>query len=330
MTLVNKDEVNINTQLMDVLIRIQGVISKIPVDELDNLDDLIIRLHDIIETLDIVMLPYPVITQFVYENKSHDLLYMVHSIQDKYKAYCEDEVSDNFNKFLKMVAHFELAQQQKNYLYKQQAEEILKIHERSMELDAQFKKQQEEFELQLKHLEKLEKKLSKLNSNVKGATTQFISILGIFAAILLGSFGAMQGFTSLFNNAQNMSIGKLLIISSVGASSVILILFFLVNSIAKLTDKNLSSSKDDNSSLIARYPVMTLSYGIIVLISLIGSALELSNYPLRLSIYGLWWILPLLWTCYFIYSIHKKSFLWFLNRKERSDALEKQSTNVDI
>lgn len=63
--------------------------------------------------------------------------------------------------------------------------------------------------------------------------TNFITILGIFAAILMGAFGSIQAFSSLFDNAVFLDLGKLLIISSVGASSVVLILFFLLNGIAE-------------------------------------------------------------------------------------------------
>lgn len=79
------------------------------------------------------------------------------------------------------------------------------------------------------------------NKQYQSILAQFIAILGIFAAILMGAFGAIQGFTSLFSNAHKLSMGEILIISSIGASSIILILFFLLNGISKLIGRSLWS-----------------------------------------------------------------------------------------
>ena len=139
----------------------------------------------------------------------------------------------------------------------------------------------------------------------KNMLTQFISILGIFAAILMGAFGAIQGFSNIFANANEIPLGKLLIISSIGASSVLLILFFLLNGIAKLTDRSLSSTKIENSSILKKHPTLVISHGILISITLIGAALILSNTVLKIAWQGIWWLMPALWIVYFIHAIKK-------------------------
>ncbi|MEO4053351.1 hypothetical protein [Solibacillus sp. CAU 1738] len=147
----------------------------------------------------------------------------------------------------------------------------------------------------------------------KNMLTQFISILGIFAAILMGAFGAIQGFTSLFANAIGLSIGKIFILSSIGASSVVLILFFLLNAIAKLTDRSLSSTSKKDGTLFEKHPSLVLIHGILVFIILIGASLELSNVNLKFAWQGLWWLVPLFWFIYFITAVYQRDPFFIFN-----------------
>jgi hypothetical protein len=89
--------------------------------------------------------------------------------------------------------------------------------------------------------EVIEEVQKEVKSKYDNIITQFITILGIFSAILMGAFGSIQGFTSLFNNAYNMSTGKLLVISAVGCAGVLAILFFLLNVLGKMTNYSISS-----------------------------------------------------------------------------------------
>lgn len=180
--------------------------------------------------------------------------------------------------FYRILRHINLAIVQKNSFMKMQLHEIDKVKSDYHLLKSDYEKLRED-----------------ANEKYENLTTHFITILGIFAAILMGAFGAIESFSDLFSNAHTLSLGVLLIISSIGAASVLLILFFLLNSIAKLTEKSLASDKNRNSPLILRYPILTVSYGILIFILLIGAALELSNTEVILSHKLWWWILPVLW-----------------------------------
>ncbi|WP_127742070.1 hypothetical protein [Niallia taxi] len=259
-------------------------------------DGLISDLLVIIKQFPIDILPYAAISQFVYNNHLEDFTYFFEQLTDGVYDVA-DSNDPNFKKYLKLLEHMELADQQKVALFNKQKEEIEKL-----------KRFNSTYEASANELKQVTKKIDELQETSKNMTTNFISILGIFAGILMGAFGALQGFTSLFANADKLSLGKLLIISSISASSVILILFLLLNGVAKLTNKSLSSSTRSDDNIFNRHPTLIIIYGILILISLVGSALELSNTVINYAPEGYWWIVPGVWFIYFITVLKTKKF----------------------
>src|SRR5699024_10830261 len=76
--------------------------------------------------------------------------------------------------------------------------------------------------------EDLKDEIYTLDSIVHNATQQydnmmsnFISILGIFAAIMMATFGAIQGFTAIFSNENNYSLTTIILISCFGLFALI-------------------------------------------------------------------------------------------------------------
>lgn len=307
MTLMENDRQNFNEQLYNLLNELQGA----TVSNIDNsnTNNMITALCDLLEQIPINLLPYSAVSRFVYNDNTEDILYFIEFLEEKIeKEFEENKNQELFEKGLKLIEHLELAKHQKDFLFEEHDSKINQLESISNHNLRSFNR--------LKKLYKITNDLQEQNQKM---TNHFISILGIFAAILMGAFGAIQGFTSLFSNAHKLSLGKILIISSIGASAVILILFLLLNSIAKLIEKPLSHSCQDNDNTLFKYPTLVISYGILVLVSLIGAALELSNTKLVLSWYGLWWALPGVWLVYFTISIKKENFLWplsFINRNK--------------
>lgn len=249
------------------------------------------------------LVPYDKITKKVFEKtppeKIDEFTPELKRRGDEYFKSNNNITPEKEKNFYRIIRHINLAIIQKNSFITIQIDEIDNLKSELMNIKSVYNQLKEENEKQYKNL-----------------TTHTITILGIFAAILMGAFGAIQGFTSMFNNAHRLNLGELLIISSIGAAAVILILFFLLNSISKLIDKPLSNNHHDYNNIF-KYPTLVISSGILVLIFLIGAAIELSNTKLVFSWYGLWWILPVLWLIYFTYSFKKESFLWpfnFINR----------------
>ncbi|WP_152656698.1 hypothetical protein [Oceanobacillus sp. CFH 90083] len=103
--------------------------------------------------------------------------------------------------------------------------------------------------------------IDNLTDNVYSATekynnmmSNFISILGIFAAIMMATFGAIQGFTAIFSNENNYSLTIIIIISCFGLFGLISILFILLHSISKLMDKDLAIYYHP-VTVFSKYPV---------------------------------------------------------------------------
>lgn len=255
--------------------------------------------YNLLKELSIELLPYAPVSQFVYNNKSEDLMYFIEKLDEMINnKYQNDNNEQEYIKGLKLLEHMELAKQQKDSLFDKQESEIRTMKSISeLNLSRTGK---------IKELQDVTKALQEENKNI---ISNFISILGIFAAILMGAFGAIQGFTSIFDNAHRLDLSIILIISSIGGSSVILILFFLLNSIAKLTDRDLSNTKVKDSPLIEKHPSVVVIFGLLTLIALIGAALELSNTTIHYSPQGFWWIIPFIWLIYLSMAINKKR-LW--------------------
>jgi len=250
------------------------------------------------------VIPYDDITECVFSNTPTEILdKFTPELKNRGQVYFEEnkpknpEANDYEKYFYKILRHINLAIIQKNQF----------INIRMKEMD--------KLKVELQNVKKDYMQLKvEADNQYKTMLTQYISILGIFAAILMGAFGAIQGFSSLFANAAFLNIGKLLIISSLGASSVLLILFFLLNGIAKLTKRNLHNVSP-RASTFDKHPTLIISGGILILISFTGAALELSNSNIRFSWYGLWWVLPVIWLLYFGWGLQTKSWIPFLNKK---------------
>ncbi|MRG86719.1 hypothetical protein [Salinibacillus xinjiangensis] len=300
MTLLTDTRKKQGQALIEILNMVQGS-TESSVDE-TTVDEIVLQLHAFLIENDFNTLPYAAISQFVFTNENPDFSYFIEMLEAKFSLLLEEK-DETYYKCLKLLEHLELAQQQKDSLFYKQEQEIEELRN----LKESFKTQKKELEKQMTRIRSLQETTDNMPNN-------FISILGIFAAILMGAFGALQGFTSLFDNSTDLPMGKLLIISSIGASSVVLILFLLLNAIAKLTGKDLSNTKNDGDPLIKRHPTLVVVYGILVFIALVGSALELCNIQVNFSWSGLWWVFPLGWIVYFIVAFKKNDLLFFIKR----------------
>lgn len=304
MTSQTDDRKGQNEKLIDMLNQLQGVtVSSVePSVKAVIAEDFFTLLND----LPFDLLPYAAVSQFVYSDDSEDFLYFIESLEemitDKYAA---DTTQDNYKKGIKMIEHMELAKQQKDHLFEKHEAEIKKIKT----LTSVFMTRSAEIGTLQKDTEKLQADTEELQEDNKRIMTNYISILGIFAAILMGSFGSIQAFSNLFSNAHNLDLGVILIISSIGASSVILILFFLLNGIAKLTERSLWSTQKSNGTLFEKHPSLVIIHCILMFVSLIGAALQLSNMQLKWAVEGFWWTLPLFYLL--ITWLSYRRFKWF-------------------
>lgn len=90
--------------------------------------------------------------------------------------------------------------------------------------------------------------------------TQFVTILGIFTTIVFASFGGLQMLSNVINNLQ-YPIGKLLMFFSLILTAIVSLLFILMTTIGRLTDRNIRSCGCDSDNcrhnVIQKYPIFT-------------------------------------------------------------------------
>lgn len=262
----------------------------------------------LLDELPFDLLPYAAVSQFVYNNDDEDFLYFIEFLEGIINdRYSENTEHLNYKKGIKMLEHMDLAKQQKDSLFEEHEQEIQRM-----------KNLRRSFLDQSKKIEDIQKTTKVLQEDNRKAMTNYISILGIFAAILMGAFGAIQGFSSLFENAHKLSLGMTLILSSIGASGVILILYFLLNGVSRLIGISfVSNTSNENSTIMEKHPALFLSHGFLIFIFLIGASLELSNVTIKFAWQGLWWLMPVGWFLYMIFAISTKklfpSFDSYLN-----------------
>lgn len=237
-----------------------------------------------------------------------------------------DEIEIDINEIkiiYKMFEHIELAEAQKLNLFIHQKEKLKSI---SHSLDSQ-KEQLEQQERLVKSQNKIIKKQQKLvKSNEKiysKVMSSFISILGIFSAILMGAFGGIKGFTSLFSTNKNLI--DLTIIATMGFIMLMIFTFLLLNSISKMTGEKLYENAKSNW-WFTRHPtlIFSLSLAFCILFLLTFSKYhEAINKTLQTN--NFWLIVTLSLLPFFIFVI-----LNFLFRESKSKRKTKHKFRAKI
>lgn len=182
------------------------------------------------------VIPYSKISEIIFNTAETELLdSLAAHFEEAWQTYTEKEKpkEKEIKYFLKIKEHIVLSINQKTHISSRLSEKLQDANQQYSKLEIDLK----DFEKKIKANE------NEIQKKYDGIITQFIAVLGIFSAILMGAFGSIQGFTSIYNNAHNLQLGKLLIISALGCMLLVFIIFILMNSIAKLTGYNLSSCK---------------------------------------------------------------------------------------
>lgn len=81
-----------------------------------------------------------------------------------------------------------------------------------------------------------------LKLKVDDSYTQFVSILGIFSAIVLVFFGGMNAFGAIFSNMQNIGRFKLVFVTSLVGVIVFNLVFMFLYVLAKLLGREITAS----------------------------------------------------------------------------------------
>ena len=84
--------------------------------------------------------------------------------------------------------------------------------------------------------QKLSKELSKLSSELEKSKTQYITILGIFAAVVMTFAGGLNFSSSMLANIDKAGIFKLLATASLIAMLIVNLMYFLMNFLRNMGD----------------------------------------------------------------------------------------------
>lgn len=114
------------------------------------------------------------------------------------------------------------------------------------------------YEKQTAEINNLTNSIENTKEKYENMTSNYISILGIFAAILMTAFGGIQSFTSIYQN-NSYPLDDSLLIACIGFMGIILLIFLLMNSIAKLTGNKLDS-KTNSDKWYLRHPTLINSF----------------------------------------------------------------------
>lgn len=140
----------------------------------------------------------------------------------------------------------------------------------------QYDEQANRLNTQINKIKKSQKKFSKINDQVENAYSQFISILGIFSAIVLVFFGGTSVFASFFQNMADIPYYKTSFTLAIIGIILFDIIFMFFYILSKLLKRNIASIKQNVDGCIAkriykRYPYVALFHlimGIILVISI--------------------------------------------------------------
>lgn len=207
-----------------------------------------------------------------------------------------------WNEFIEKIKdHVKLVEHQKKLFFEVASE----LNAKQTALGNYFSKKTGELELQsrevdeqISSLESKIKELRSLNNKVKKKSKKmqkdFISILGIFAAILLASFGGLTVLSNILNDI-DAPIGKIMILGSLSLMAILTILFLLLNGIAKLTGEGLRNCQCKkgkcNCTIDRKHPTLFISGMFSLIIILIGSFELLMDFEYLRNNSNLGWLI---------------------------------------
>ena len=146
-----------------------------------------------------------------------------------------------------------------------------KLNAASKKLDVAQKK----LDVAQKKLDVAQKKLDVAQKKLDNSTSEFISMLGIFSALIFGVFGGFEAFKTIFTNIDKASVDMVIIDSSILLLGLIILIFLLIQSISILSGKNFlacgcKNISECNHKFYERYPLFSFSIGLFLFTLLLG------------------------------------------------------------
>lgn len=120
-----------------------------------------------------------------------------------------------------------------------------------------------------------------LHSEIKGIEKEYITILGIFAAIVLAFVGTFTFSTSVLNNVTNTNVYKLAVISVVIGFVFYNLIGMLIDFLRDINGKGINNKPEIHNS---RRKTVNILLFIIIIVSLIGYGITKISLPEKVYI----------------------------------------------
>lgn len=108
-----------------------------------------------------------------------------------------------------------------------------------------------------KNYDSVKRDINELKEEKNNIYTQFVTILGIFSAIIFASFGGLEILKNILGNISEASTPKLIVFSSFSIAGIISLLFILFNGLSRLTGKSIRSCDCEKNNIDCEHTVFT-------------------------------------------------------------------------
>lgn len=170
---------------------------------------------------------------------------------------------------------------------------VLKLYDHTQLANHQvnmFKIGQERFDNQLKSSDFFNEKIESnretidsmikennnfINQKIDSVNSQVVSLVALFTAMAFLVFGGLSSFESIFSNIQDVSVLKLLMLSSVWGIAILNTIAVFMFFTSRVIGRSFQADPSENNTLFNRYPYLILGNYILLSIFFISSSLYL-------------------------------------------------------
>ena len=239
-----------NNQLITQIIEVYFRVSETPSDKLntlaDNLTELILQAFpNELKSADAFNLPYKDITDVVFSSEQvlrsdsiHGFReYILHSIDKKFDQSNPDKHHNTKKKYIKrfmhiydkLVEHTFLAQAQRDFI-KHSIDDAIKTQETKWHDIQNLAKNTK------KTADKAKKTADKAEETYKSMFANYVTILGVFTAIIVTIFGGLNVIDGI-TKQQDVQFSAIVFLASLSLMCVVCLLYFLANLIMHITER---------------------------------------------------------------------------------------------
>lgn len=235
--------------------------------------------------------PYDQLTTYIFENDKDNADELI-ALFDESQAIFENSLKEgesypNIDSFFNSIRkHIKLAIIQQKHIVAS-SKEALKISEEAEKNINQTEEKIKKLEEDLNKAEETIKNMEKIKGSIY---TEFIAILGIFSALIFGLFGGFDGLSkAIVSLSSKWSMGKVLTISSGIMLCLTLLIFALLQWVARITGRKLTScdcykeGKECTHSLFRRHRTLFSIIFAFIFAFILGEYIE--SYE---NIYGIY------------------------------------------